>query len=109
MAHIPELDPIRPQLEKFVENTAMHMGDSAICLSLFTDDYKKGMDSMLQFAIAVMMDKPLFLLVQQGTKVPEKVKKMADGIEYYQPDNKASFEQASHRLLELARQKMFVE
>ena len=109
MSHIPELDPIRTELEKYVSETADKMGDSAICLSLFTDNYKKGIDSLLQFAISIMLNKPLFLLVKRGTVVPEKVKLLADEIEYYDEHDRASFEAATKKLFKLAQEKHFVE
>lgn len=109
MRRLTELDPIRADLEKYVEGMAGQMGDSAICLSLFTEDYKKGLDSMLQFAVAIMLDKPIFLLVKKGTAVPEKVKKLADGIEFFDEHDKKSLETASRKLLSLAQQKGFVE
>ena len=109
MSRIPELDSQRPELEKYVTNTAARMGESAFCLTLFTEDYAKGLDSMLQFACAVMLDKPLFLMVPNGVKIPKHVEKIADGIERYDPDNKDSMEQATHRLLQKAREQGLTE
>ena len=106
MSRIPELDSIRPELEKFVEGTAKQMGDSAMCLSLFTEDYKKGIDSMLQFSIAIMLDKPLFLLVKKGTVIPPKVQKIADGIEFFE-DTPVDIDRAARKLLALAQSKGF--
>jgi hypothetical protein len=109
MSHLCELDPIRRELEKYVVGMAGQMGGCAICLSLFTDNYKKGLDSMLQFAVAIMLDKPIYLLVKKGTVVPEKVKKLADGIEFFDEHDKDSLEKASRKLFLLAQQKGFVE
>lgn len=98
---ISELDGIRQDLEIYVEKTAASMGESAICLSMFTDNYKKGIDSMLQFAIALMLDKPLYLLVREGTTIPAKVRQIADGIEFYKDELDAI--EASKRLLKKAQ------
>lgn len=107
MRQLHELDPIRPDLEKYVNGVTRQMGESAIVLSLFTDDYKKGLDAMIQFSLAIMLDKPIFLLVKKGTVVPDKVKKLADGIEFFDEHDKVSFEKATRRLLQLAQQKGF--
>lgn len=96
-----ELDDIREDLEIFVEKTAAHIGDSSICVSIFTDDYKKGLDSLLQFAIALMLDKPIYLLVREGTFVPDKIRRIADGIEFYRDELDAL--DACRRLLEKAQ------
>ena len=110
MMRLSELDSVRPDLEKWIVGMAGKMGETAICLSIFTDDYKKGIDSLLQFSVAVMMDKPIFLLVPEGTTVPERVKRVADGIEFYQKDSDGkSIKEASIRLLRQATEKGFTE
>lgn len=83
------------------------MGQSAFCLNIFTDDYKKGIDSLLQFAVAIMLDKPIFLLVPHGVAIPEKVKLMADGIEYFEMGNKESTHDATMKLMQQAKAKGF--
>lgn len=98
---------MRPRLEKWVEGMAQSMGESAICLSLFTGNFAKGIDSLLQFALAMMLDKPLFLLAPEGVTIPEHVRRAADGIETYQPGNDISFQAATERLLKKAQEKGF--
>ncbi len=88
---------------EYVEDLVSKMGSSAFVLSLFTEDYKEGIDSLLQFALALMLDKPLYLLVKAGTAIPEKVRRVADGIEYFGPDR--ALEDAAHALLALATKK----
>jgi hypothetical protein len=102
---IPELDPQRKDLEKFVVSTASRMDSSAFCLTLFTENYAKGLDSLLQFAVAMMMDKPIFLLVPEGVTVPANVLKVAGGIERFDPKDKASMTAATERLMRAAMQK----
>jgi hypothetical protein len=77
------VDEITQDLIEYTEKIAQKMGQSAVCLSLFTDNYKKSPESLLQFAVAIMQDKPIYLLVRQGTEIPEKVRRVADGIEYF--------------------------
>lgn len=83
------------------------MESSAICLSIFTKDYARSIDSLLQFSVALMMDKPLYLLVPSSQNVPEHLKKIASGIETYEEGNKESMYQATRRLLENAKSKGF--
>jgi hypothetical protein len=98
MNRLSELDSIRPDLERWIEGTAQKMGDSAICLSIFTKNYKKGIDSLLQFAVAIMLDKPLYLLAPDNVEIPQHVKKIASSIELYKEGDPKSFEDAGLRL-----------
>ncbi len=107
MNRLSELDPIRPELEKWIEDTAQKMGDSVICLSIFTKDYKRAIDSLLQFAVASMMDKPLYLLAPDNVTIPEHVKKIASAIEFYTEGDDKSFQEASRRLLATAQARGF--
>lgn len=95
------------KLAPFVQDCATKMGQSAICLSLFTDSYGKDVQSVVQFGLAVLLDKPIYLLVAEGVKIPEHVKKVSSGIEFYAPQNQESATAATHRLLEQAKQKGF--
>lgn len=90
-----------------VESTAERMGESAICLNIFTEDYGKDIPSLIQFALCLLLDKPLFLLAPEGRKIPESVKKVASGIEFFVPNDNASMQAATHRLLAKAQQKGF--
>jgi hypothetical protein len=102
---IKELDAIRKDIEPWIENMARGMDESAICFTIFTKDYAKGIDSLLQFAVSIMLDKPIFLLVPMGVHVPELVKKVAVAIEFYETDNRASMEAATMKLLRVAKEK----
>lgn len=104
---LPELDPIRPSLEKQVVVLAERIGASAVCLHLFTENYKKGIDSLLQFSLAMMLDKPIYLLAPEGTTIPENVRKVALGIEFFDPNDKASMARAVDRFGFLAAGKAF--
>jgi hypothetical protein len=95
-------------MEKWIVQTAQRMGSSAICLNIFTKDYASGMDSLLQFALAIMLDKPIYLLAEEGVVVPEHVKRIASAIEFYKPDDDGeSMKAATLRLLAAAQAKGF--
>lgn len=102
-----ELDPIRPQLATWVQDTAEKMGASRICLNIFTDNFKEGIDSLLQFSLAIMLDKPIYLLAPNNVKIPEHVKKIASAIEVYEVGNSQSMDEALRRLLATAKEKGF--
>lgn len=85
--------------EEYVKQIAEGMSKSAVCLSLFTENYKHGTDSLLQFALAMMLDKPIFLLVPEGVGIPNNVRKVAEGIEFYKEGDMKSMHDATKRLL----------
>lgn len=87
-------------LREYTVRTADKMGESAMCLTLFTDEYKKDVGALIQFALAIMMDKPIYLNVKKGTRLPEKVRRVADGIEYF--SDTADAMASTTRLLEQA-------
>lgn len=94
------------RLKPWVESTAEKMGQSAICMNIFTEDFGKDIGSLIQFSLAVMLDKPIYLLAPEGRKIPELVKKVASGIEFYIPENQDSMHAATHRLLAQAKEKV---
>jgi hypothetical protein len=95
------------KLKPWVESSAEKMGQSAICMNIFTDDFGKDVQSLIQFSLAIILDKPIYLLVPQGRKIPELVRKVASGIEFYVPENQESLHAATHRLLAQAKEKGF--
>lgn len=109
MNRIKELDAIREDLCEYAEKMAKRMGESAVCLSLFTENYKKGIDSLIQLVVAIMLDKPLYLLVEKGTVVPDKIKRIADGLEYVDMENPDETFAATQRLLEKAKERRLID
>ena len=56
--------------------------------------------SALQLGIAVMLDKPIGLLVPFGVEVVDNLKRLAKGIEYFHLDDTVSMQGATKRLTE---------
>lgn len=71
------------------------IASSAIFFSLFTPNFLTDNVCALQLGVAIMLNKPIVLLVRQGTHIPEKVKKVSDYIEYFESDNSKSIERAT--------------
>src|SRR5689334_21691899 len=71
---------------------------SATFLTLYTKNYSSDPLSALQFGYAVMKGKPIFLLVELGQELPDTVRAIAKGIEYFQKDVEGSLEKATQRL-----------
>src|SRR5687767_2186350 len=76
------------ELRHYTEKIGKKMGQSAVCMTIFTDAYQKDPMALIQFGLAMMMDKPIYLLVPHGTEIPTKVRAIADRISYYDPNDK---------------------
>lgn len=87
-------------LKLVVKDIKNKVEGSSIFTGIFSSDYVKDPLCILQLGTAILLDKPIALLVVNGTKVPEHIKKIAQHIEYL-PDNhsKEQFEQATKRML----------
>lgn len=70
---------------------------SQVFLSLYNK--KMGDDPLpaMQLGIAILLEKPIYLLVKKGDVVPDKMRKIADRIEYY--ESKHDLECAVNNLL----------
>jgi hypothetical protein len=80
------------------------MKDSSIVLTIFSEDYHKDPVALMQFAMAILLDKPLYLAVPKGRSIPANVRAVASGIEVYDPENMDDFKRASEALLKRATQ-----
>lgn len=70
-------------MDKVVESSGKQIEDADSFLIIFTDNYKKSPECALQLGIAILMDKPIGLVVKKGTEVPDVLKRIAFQIEYF--------------------------
>ncbi len=72
-----------------------------VFLSIVTEHYLRDADALLQLGMAVALDKPIYLLVREGTVLPENFRRLARGIETWKTAE--DMELAAKRLLERAK------
>ena len=89
--------------QEWLQAVAKSSGDmikeSKVFLSLFTANYEKDPACILQFGIAVLLDKPILLLVPKGTSIPANIKRLARSYEYYEAGNNEDLKAATSRLV----------
>lgn len=85
-------------LREAVRRNLQPMRESAIFLALFTQDYEKDAVAVLQFGLAVLLDKPIYITMPRGTRLPENVRRIAKGIGEYDSIEDAPL--VTQRLLE---------
>lgn len=64
---------------------------SGTYLGIFSDDFKENPKCLIEIGMAVMLDKPIYLFVPVGTSIPENMKRLARGIEYYTSEEDIPF------------------
>jgi len=98
---------LTPQDKKYLTNIIKRnigpMKESRVFLSLFSEDMKKEPIPILQLGMAVLMDKPIALMVKRGAKVPKHIIKIATAIEYLEDDSPQSIQKVTSSLMEKMR------
>lgn len=73
--------------------------DSEIFLGMMSGKFDDPLQC-LQFGIAVMLDKPIYLVVAEGTKLPRNLLRMAQKVEYVAWGDTDSMSAAVNRILD---------
>lgn len=68
-------------MEAVVKDSGEKIEHSAAYLGLYSGDWKKDPLPALQLGIAILLDKPIVIVVTDGSTVPESLKKVAVAIE----------------------------
>lgn len=85
--------------ENFEKITSSHW-----FLVLFNESMVDEVVPLIQMGLAVYLDKPILLLVPQGRRVPMNLRRLALDVAEYDPDDPASLEAATTRLMQIVRQ-----
>lgn len=104
MKGTPEEFAFRQHLQDVVENSGRKIDGSAAFVSIFTAHFSESPQATLEFGIAVLLGKPIYLLLAKGTPVNENVRRLARGIEEYDPLDPKTIESASLRLIGQAKE-----
>lgn len=74
------------------------MNDTDIFLSIFTDNYLDDSRCLIELAMSIVLDKPMFLLIQKGTRLNQHFSRLIDGYEYYDKNNEESLKRGTINL-----------
>jgi hypothetical protein len=75
-----EQDRWEEWLGEAAERSAEKIADSAVFMGLFSKDYRESSLCLLQLGIAIMLDKPILMVVPPDVEVPENLRKLAAGL-----------------------------
>lgn len=77
---------------------------SEVGLVIFTENYRRDTKALLELAVIIIEDKPMYLLVKRGTILPEKLRYIAVDLEFY--DGRSDFDGAATRLVSRMKERM---
>lgn len=78
------------------------MERSHIFLQLFTPGIRADPIALMQIGLAVVLDKPILLLVQEGIEIPDNVRRLARYLEEVDFRKDRDYETATRRLMAFA-------
>ena len=79
---------------RVVKNSGEKIESSEVFLSIFSKNFKENPQCALELGIAVMLGKPIFLVVTADTEVPKTLERLAEKIEYLKDDSKEEMNRA---------------
>ena len=85
-------------LKHVAKESNAKISESAIFIGFCTDEWVKDPCCLIQLSLAILLDKPLFLLIQKGTKVPKNLIHILEGYEFFQYGDEVSFKEAIDKL-----------
>jgi len=81
-----EDEKFKAWMKGVVDGSKGKIQGSKVFSSLLSKDYLENPQCLLELAMAIVMDKPIALIVMKGTKVPKNLQTVAKVIEYVDPE-----------------------
>jgi hypothetical protein len=90
---------ITPTLRDATRRHFEALADSRTFCLLFNEKMVEDVVPIIQMGLAVYLDKPIVILAPKGTVIPANLRAMATAIEEFDPNDRASLEAATARLV----------
>jgi hypothetical protein len=89
-------------MKKWATDATAGLRESAMMMGILDDKKDKAhrWEFELQIGHCILQGKPLVIAAAYGTKISDKLRAVADAIEFYYPGNEESFKEALRRGLE---------
>ncbi|MFA6971780.1 MAG: hypothetical protein WC208_10315, partial [Gallionella sp.] len=107
MEQEPKFNPIMggapepsKELTEFLKKQTQQIKDCEIFMAFYTTSYEKNPLCLLQISIAMTLNKPMFLLVEEGVLPNDKIISMLDGVAYFKKDDPESIKNATAYILQ---------
>ena len=96
------------RLKQIAQESADKIADNVVFLGLCSDNYVRDPVCLIQLSLSILMDKPLFLLIAKGPKIPKNLIRILEGYEFYEPDDEHSFKESAEKLMMKVKKRMSV-
>jgi len=93
-----ELDKLKIVIEKSYPK----IFKSAFFLGICTQDFCQDPVCLIQLSLAILLDKPLFFLIEKGTRIPKNLLRILQGYEFYEKNDRDSAKCAMLKLMRKA-------
>jgi len=88
------------RLKAIAKESFDRIGDSSIFLLLFNEKMVEEVIPLIQMGLAVYLDKPIAILMPKGARMSMNLQRLGVATEEFDPEDTASIEAASMRLLQ---------
>ncbi len=85
--------------QSMVADSGKKIEESEGFLSLLTTSYKESPQCALELGIAVILDKPILLLVPDDVEIPNNLLKIAKGVQRFKTDDMEDMKRATNELM----------
>lgn len=89
-------------LKSAAEGSASAIKDSSVFAGIVTDGFLKEPLCALQIGLSILMDKPIILIVEKETKIPESLVRVAKLIERVDVKNPKDMDRAKRAIRDFA-------
>jgi hypothetical protein len=97
-----ESEELEQWLKESMERNHQPMKDSAVFASILSGDLTKEPLCALQLGLAILMDKPIILIVDHAVKLPKHLVKIAEVIERVDIKDPSAIDRASKSIRDFA-------
>lgn len=94
------------ELLEAVERNAQMIQKSGMFLQIYAEDQTKDPIALIQLALAILMDKPLLILAPEGTRINDKLRRVADDITFFVPGDPEQLKAVTVKMLLRQMEKM---
>jgi hypothetical protein len=94
-----ELDKLKIVIEK----SYLEIFESDSILGIYTQNFCQDPVCIIQLALGILWDKPLFFLIEKGTRIPKNFLRILKGYEFYDKNDEDSAKCAMLKLIRKAK------
>ena len=87
------------RLKEIAKTSAEDISSSITFIGLCSESYVEDPICLIQLSLSILMDKPIFLLIEKGCKPSKNLIRILEGYEFYDEGDNMSVEEAMKSLI----------